>query len=151
MDVVRIGTCYVIEDSEDEVYLTRLLFDREKVALEIRHFFEYEKFYSTVVNSDEEDVQTSLTIVDLNLKLSNGIDAVAALKSEASGASRLVGICSGSEDPADKADAKTAGADFFVSKPLNLNAITQIASAIDSLEVREDDSGGSSLWRRLGN
>ncbi len=149
MDVVQIKTCYVIEDSEDEIFLTRLLFDRQNVALEIQHFFEFDTFYATVVNSTEEDLRSSLTIVDLNLKVSNGNEAVATLKSLKDGTERLVGICSGSEDPADKADAKAAGADFFVSKPLNLDAITRIASAIEALEVRQGDAGETSLWRRL--
>ena len=116
----KLRNCLLIDDSEDEVFLTSRLFKRSLVDLNIQHYATGEACLADAATSDEEAIDQSILIADLNLVTISGIDVIRSLRGTAHFSTAIMGICSGSVDPADSIAARAAGADFFVDKPLNL-------------------------------
>ena len=57
----------------------------------------------------------------------------------------LIGICSGSEDPADKRNASESGAHFFVNKPLDLRSLGDVCEACEVLKMRQSETGETTI------
>ena len=131
----KLWNCLLIDDSEDEVFLTRRLFKRSLIDLRIHHYATGEACLADAAIGDEEVTEQSILIADLNLVTISGIDVIRSLRCTASFSTTIMGICSGSVNPADSIAARSAGADFFVEKPLNLTALEEICRSVSSLEI----------------
>ena len=147
MTLKKLQTCIVIENSNDEVYVTTRLFKRLKVDLKMRHYARTDTFLIEAPNIDKEAVERSILIADLNLGMASGIDIIRTLRGITSFSTIVMGICSGSEDPAEKAKAQAAGADFFVDKPLDLTALEEICRSVPSLEFKRAADNRISLYQ----
>lgn len=137
-------TLYFIDDSDDERFLTEILFGVEKINLKIRHFFnlrEFESFFT----SQEEQKSFGLLIVDLNMPIQNGVEIVDHLKKRKKYENLIIGICTGSEDPADKKIANAAGADFFIKKPFDTNSLKKTCEVVSKLDLITNDEGQKSV------
>lgn len=135
----RIDAVHFIEDSDDEVFLTRLLFTKERVAPKLSHHHSYESFRAALATISADEPM--LVCVDLNMPGMKGTDIIASVLSGERRRHMIIGICSGSEDPADKLNAKRVGARFFVQKPLNRAALKGICSAVDELSYEVTAEG----------
>ena len=144
-DIARI---VYVEDSEDEVFLTRIVFGRERVSPELVHYARFDALERDLEGGALPELAGTLFVLDLNLKVSKGTDAVRRLRTMPVAAGAVIGVCTGSEDPADRRDAEEAGADFFVGKPLDAACLTRICDSVPALEVRRGPGGGLSLVRR---
>jgi hypothetical protein len=91
-----IADIHFIEDSEDEVFISRLLLKSQNVDVNVVHYPSYDSGKFPHVVS---------------------------------------GICTGSEDPADRLSAEKVGARFFIQKPLDLNALKSVCVVVDELEI----------------
>ncbi|MEO0386097.1 MAG: response regulator [Pseudomonadota bacterium] len=123
---------FFIDDSSDEYLLSRILFRRQGVRGTLHHFTTFDAFVDYVSARPELGTVPALVAVDLNLTLMSGTECVLRLRRRRDFDNWIVGICSGSEDPADRASSYAAGADFFVPKPLDrkcLETITRICTA----------------------
>ena len=131
-----------VEDSDDEVFLTRIVFGRERVTPELVHYPRFDALEADLESGRLGALDASLVLVDLNLKLTKGTDAVRRLREMPVAADAVIGVCTGSEDPADRRDAEDAGVDFFVAKPLDVACLARIAALVPRVElVREADGG----------
>ena len=137
-----------VEDSEDEVFLTRIVFGRERVSPELVHYARFDALERDLENGALPELAETLFVLDLNLKVSKGTDAVRRLRTLPVAASALIGVCTGSEDPADRRDAEEAGADFFVGKPLDAACLSRICHSVPALEIRRAPGGALHLARR---
>ena len=134
-----------VEDSDDEVFLTRIVFDRERVAPELVHYPRFDALEADLEGGRLGGLDASLVLVDLNLKLTKGTDAVRRLRAMPAAADAVIGVCTGSEDPADRRDAEDAGADFFVGKPLDTACLERISALVPRLELVRAPDGGVGL------
>lgn len=137
-------TLYFIDDSDDERFLTEILFGVERINLKIRHFFNLQEFES-FFTSQEEQKSFGLLIVDLNMPIQNGVEIVDHLKNRKKYENLVIGICTGSEDPADKKNANSAGADFFIKKPFDTKSLKKTCEIVPKLDLITDDEGRKSV------
>ena len=146
--MATIGRLVYLEDSEDEVFLTRIVFERERVAVPLVHYPRFDALERDLEPGELAALDDALVLVDLNLKLTDGTDAVRRLREMPAARGAVIGVCTGSEDPADRRDALAAGADFFVGKPLDTACLERICTAVDGLETVRGPDGGLGLARR---
>lgn len=141
-----IKTIHFIEDSDDEIFLARLLFETEQIDIDIVHHKYHSTFESFLqLHGIEEN---SLILVDMNMPKKRGDNALRELLQRDELANAIIGMCSGSEDPADKKNAMDAGAAFFAQKPLNLKCLKSICDQVENLFCEEKPSGEVVLVRR---
>ena len=139
-----------VEDSADEVFLTRIVFARERVAPELVHYARFDALERDLESGALPGLDTALVVLDLNLKVSKGTDAVRRLRTMPLAASAVTGVCTGSEDPADRRDVEEAGADFFVGKPLDAACLSRICASVPGLELERAPDGALSLTLTRG-
>lgn len=137
-DTVRPDTIhkvFYIDDSEDEFFLSRLLFRSQRVDIELVCFADFDDFLDDFQSRSPEEVEKAIVVVDMNLTVIKGTEGIERLRQTPMGKGVIVGVCTGSEDPADMRSAFTAGADFFVPKPLDRDCITRICKAVPTLDL----------------
>ncbi len=143
----RIEHIYLVDDSDDEIFMARIFFERQKIGAVLTSFTGVEDLYGAVQSGSGFDPATTLIVIDLNLTVCKGTEGVAHIRKMDVGPEVLIGISTGSEDPADRLLALEAGADFFVGKPLNRDSLKAIAQSVPHLEVQEGEDGVFDLYR----
>lgn len=136
----RVEAVHFIDDSDDEIFLTKILFSKEKIAPRLMPYSSFERFRDALGAAAPDEPM--LVCVDLNMPSMKGTDIIASVLADKDRPPVIIGICSGSEDPADKLNAKRVGARFFVQKPLNRAALRAICSVTEELsfDVGADDT-----------
>lgn len=145
---IEVDVIYMIDDSDDEHYLATLFFKRQGVAATLRHCYSFEDFSDLCDGEDGFDPMRSLVVVDLNLWSQTGSDIIAGLRRWPTGDQMITGICTGSEDPADRQTSFDAGADFFIGKPFDRKAVERICLEDDRLEVISGEGEPLRIARR---
>lgn len=135
----RIDLIHFIEDSDDEVFLARMLLETEEVDADIRHYSTLDAFLAIAPHRDQ--AVPMLILVDMNMPNLKGDAVIAKIIAGPLPSNSIVGMCSGSEDPADRRMALGAGAQFFVRKPLDLRCLNDICATIPQLTCIETDKG----------
>lgn len=130
-----IETLYFIDDSLDEQHVTRLLLRKSKIDIQFVPFQTAAAFEAFAASDNTINWLQSLIVFDLNLTLGSGIDALQAFKARQTHLDIIAGLCTGSADPKDRKDAIEAGANFFITKPLNLMALQVACDAVDALQL----------------
>lgn len=147
MNEIEISEVHFIDDSPDEHMLTRMMLRRSKLPIELSTHYDYGEFDAVRQATPHKSWDNVLVVFDLNLTISSGLDAIKALRSEIAYENVIAGICTGSEDPKDRKDALEAGADFFVTKPLNAATLEKICHSVPVLDMVTDDASGKRLIR----
>jgi response regulator RpfG family c-di-GMP phosphodiesterase len=129
---------HFIEDSEDEVFISRLLLKRGKFGGALIHHTSESSFRQALETKGPDAVV--LAFVDLNMPGKKGTEIVAEVLEKFKD-SVIIGICSGSEDPEDMRLSFLAGAHFFVNKPLARPAIEAACEAVPRLGLKENSEG----------
>lgn len=135
-DATRIDRMVFLDDSADEIFVTRLLLQRQKVEISLEACTTVDELDALLEGIDTDG--TFLLVVDLNLTLCTGTDVIGMLRERTPSLPMIAGICSGSDDPADRFTALGVGSDFYVGKPLDRARLHEIAAQVESLEARED-------------
>jgi response regulator RpfG family c-di-GMP phosphodiesterase len=125
---------HLVDDSDDEVFLTRILLQRDRVAMKVVHHPTYESIKNFLEEIDEK--KPILLVVDLNMPAKNGVEIISDLKTRAEERSIVMGICTGSEDPADRRQSINTGAQFFVNKPFSLKRLHIICEQTEKFKIR---------------
>lgn len=128
-----------VEDYEDEVFIAQRLLRRSRTFLRLEIYSSGDAFVRafTAPNGAPPDV----VVVDLNLPVMKGIEVLAWIKKQPYFDDTVVGICSGSEDPADERASYDAGAEFFLEKPLSRSCIETLAERFPHLVLAEVEGG----------
>lgn len=134
----RIEQIYLIDDSNDEVFMAKIFFKRQKIGASLRTFSNLEDLYDALQVGAGFDPNTALIVIDLNLTVCKGTEGVAYIRKLDIGPDVLVGISTGSEDSADRQLAEDVGADFFVGKPLNRDTLVDIVQAVPALSAQDE-------------
>lgn len=127
----KVSQLHFIEDSDDEVFLARMLLETENVDIEICHYTGLETFLS--VSKKHKQKAPLLILVDMNMPNLRGDAVIRKIVGNAFYSKTIIGMCSGSEDPADRRVALEAGAQFFVRKPLDLRCLIDICTHVPQL------------------
>ncbi len=143
-----VKTVFFVDDSSDELFLADFSFKKQEIDAELAHFVDFASFNAHLENLIPSDLQQSIGVIDLNLTISKGSDGIAELRRQARYQDFILGICSGSDDPADRQTALDAGADFFVTKPLNAAALMAICGQVPSLYHRSTSDGRVTFVRQ---
>lgn len=140
---------HFIEDSDDEVFLARLLLGSQGLHIDIVHHTSLAGMLTAVESADETPAM--LIFVDLNMPGMRGDEVIKAIRAHARFNDSIVGICTGSEDPADRKASLEAGAQFFVQKPLDVGALTKIADSEPRLDLRTNSDAHLEMWIDIGS
>lgn len=143
----RIKKLYFVDDSDDEYFMTSLMFQMQNIELELVHFADFGEFFERLNSGNIEEPTAHLFLIDMNLTVMKGTDGVKSIRGQDRWADLIVGICSGSEDPADVSSAIEAGADVFAPKPLDKSCLELICSTIADLHLIEGKNGSVELYR----
>lgn len=144
----RVEQIHFIEDSDDEVFLARLLLGSQGLHIDIVHHTCLADLLSTLVDTD--DTPAMLVFVDLNMPGMRGDAVIQTIRSHAQFNGSIVGICTGSEDPADRKASLEAGAQFFVQKPLDVSALKKISVNEPRLKLRTNSDSHLEIWIDIG-
>lgn len=140
---MKIPSIHLIDDSEDEVFLAGLLFESQGIELEIVHHEDFAVFKNTIrlhgINQD------SVILVDMNMPKMRGDHVVRQLLELDGLGDIVVGMCSGSEDPADRKAAIDAGAAFFTRKPIDMVCLQSICEQVPTLDLVRENGGSIGL------
>lgn len=133
-----IRTIFLVDDSEDEAYLTTEFFRRERVGPALVHAYNYDELRQKLDDDPHFDPERSIFALDLNLRSSRGPELIGPLREDFAEHDLIIGICTGSQDPADQKGSFDAGADFYIEKPLNRRALEQISFVDDRLTATSE-------------
>lgn len=122
-----------IDDSTDEFFLSRMLFKAERVNIDLDCYPDVDVFLAQVSGEKENALDDAIVVLDLNLTVIKGTEGVSLIRKEVFGREAIIGICTGSDDPADMKLADEAGADFYVTKPLDRSSLLEICESTAAL------------------
>lgn len=130
-----------VDDSSDEIFLTNILFQKQNIELDVVHCVDYPSFEHAIDQADKDDICSKFIVVDLNFPTLKGTDLISMMVADSRSKNWIMGICTGSDDPADKRNAFSAGAQFCVSKPLDASSLKAICDQVSRLSLRESKRG----------
>lgn len=139
----QIKDIHFLEDSDDEVFISRLKLKSQKVDIHLHHYGSPADLKKAIsVPSGDLPV---VVFIDFNLPGMKGTEVIADILKHNAGDKIIIGICSGSEDPADRRHAREVGARFFVGKPLDRKALENVCEIIQELTIRQNEDKTFSL------
>ena len=137
---------FYLDDMEDEVIITEMTFRRQKLKLDVRFFLDEADMLSALAQRRETSTALpGLIVTDLNMPGRGGVRLVESLRSETYYQHAAIGVCTGSENPADHAAALAAGADFVVVKPLDRASLLRICKETGRFQLVRHDDGKDRL------
>jgi CheY-like chemotaxis protein len=137
---------FYVDDMEDEIFITQLALQRGSLALEVSYFLDSTQMLSSLnARLDQGKALPGLIVTDLNMPVISGLDLIPKLKQDARFEGVVVGACTGSENPADKAAALNAGADVFLAKPLDRGAIQRVCEETGVFQLHTTTDGKERL------
>lgn len=137
---------HFIDDSDDEIYLAKLLLGTQKVSIAVIHHSSLAAFMEAT-GGGGEGAHPLFILVDLNMPRMRGDIAISKILDIPFFENSIIGMCSGSEDPADRQAAEKAGAQFFVQKPLEMGSLKMICETVPSLSLCQNEAGCFEIWR----
>lgn len=147
MTKTRIKSIYLMDDSSDEIYMTRLMLERGRSGLDFRGFQNVNAFFEFLAFDIEFDPLSAIIIVDMNIGLDRGTDLINRIRKLKDGNLVTAGITTGSEDPLERSTAMRSGADFFVGKPIDINVLKDICDQVKYLSIECNSDGMFEIFR----
>lgn len=139
---------FYIDDMEDEVMITEMNLRRQKLKLNVQFFLDDTDMLSVLkARHGAREALPELIITDLNMPGRGGIGLVEDLRSEPAYQDIKIGICTGSENPADRAAALAAGTDFVVIKPFDRSGLADICKETGRFHLVEGEDGKDRLYK----
>lgn len=144
-DELEIEEIHFVDDSEDEMFMSKLFFKRQKIKPRLVAHKSLAGLMD-LVDQNAVDPARAIVFFDMNLTMQRGTEGVAALR-KSLGNKVVCGIVTGSDDPADYQSAMDAGANFFVGKPLNYECIVKVCQKLDDLRLEKTENDEWKLVR----
>jgi len=142
----RISKIYLVDDSDDEIFMAKIFFKKQNIGAELTAFSRLELLYEAIFEDPAFNLRQTMLIIDLNLTVCKGTEGIIHIRNLEKDQRFLMGISTGSEDPADRHHALSVGADFFVGKPVDRATILAIADSVPNLTPQEDEGRVLNLY-----
>lgn len=127
---------FFLDDMEDEVIITELNLRRQKLKLNVQFYLDERTMFSVLDDRRQApDSLPKLIITDLNMPGRGGIGVVQSLRSDERFRDVTIGVCTGSDNPADHEAAIAAGADFAAVKPFDRKTLAHICERTGRFEL----------------
>ncbi len=137
---------FYLDDMEDEVIITELNLRRQNLNLNLKCYLDELDMLSALdERRDRSQSLPHLIVTDLNMPGRGGVGLVKALRTEAAYQDVTIGVCTGSENPADHAAALASGADFVAVKPFDRSSIATICETTGRFQLIQQDDGKTRL------
>ena len=129
----------LVEDNRsDAELLTELLSETGKAPVvhwvadgaEALKFLQRKEGYSDAVRPD-------LVLLDLGLPRVNGYEVLRTVRNRPELATLMIYVLTTSQNPADRSECETVGADAFISKPRNLKEYDMLVEKIVSGDIAD--------------
>lgn len=133
----------LIEDCDDDAVLLETLLRKEKLNIEMLRFsdgvqaFEFLRSVSSVTSDIKDQHAANLVLLDLNLPRMTGKEILKRLSDLAMTSLARFVVLSGSEDPIDKHECLTNGAQAFYVKPWDLDGYKKFVKEKLIDEIRQ--------------
>jgi chemotaxis family two-component system response regulator Rcp1 len=127
----------LVEDDEDDIYLTKKAFEQQKVAnnlhvvkdgVDAMEFLRQEKEYADKPRPD-------IVLLDLNLQTMDGDEVLAEMKDDEELHSIPVVVLTSSEAEEDIVQSYELNANAYLTKPVDFNGFLEIVESIDQFWV----------------
>lgn len=137
---------FYLDDMEDEVVITEMTLRRQKLKLHVQFFLDEVDMLSALeARLAAEEALPQLIVTDLNMPGRGGIRLVEDLRSRPGYDAVTIGVCTGSENPADRAAALAAGGDFVVVKPFDRSKLSDICETTGRFRLIAGEGGQDHL------
>ena len=112
-------TIVMVDDDEDEVFITRRLVRRSGIVNDFISERKPENLFATLesIHVKGNDVADVIVLLDINMPRQNGFETLRKIRGNAKFASAPVIMLSASDNEADMVDASELGADGYLVKP----------------------------------
>jgi DNA-binding response OmpR family regulator len=112
-------TIVMVDDDEDEVFITRRLVRRSGIVNDFISERKPENLFATLesIHDKGNDVADVIVLLDINMPRQNGFETLRKIRGNAKFASAPVIMLSASDNEADMVDASELGADGYLVKP----------------------------------
>ena len=115
---------FYVDDSRDDLFYIDYIRKKQKVDVDLFCFSTAEAAFEALEEWLERDEgMPDILVADLYMPLDSGTGLIARLRRDERFSGMRLGICSGSDAVEDRERALTAGADFYLEKPLDLAGI----------------------------
>jgi CheY-like chemotaxis protein len=119
---------FYVDDSRDDLFYAQYVCRRERQDIALSCFPTADAaFEALCVSAAEGAALPTLLIVDLYMPIDSGIGLVTRLRADQRFSSLRIAVCSGSDATADRERALACGADLYVEKPVDLNALVGLS------------------------
>jgi CheY-like chemotaxis protein len=120
----------LIEDNEDDIFITRYVIEKVRPDCEIKVIEDGEEAVNFLFGTEADFVDGDLILLDINLPKVNGLEILRLLKNEPRFKKMPVVILTSSMYGADRQKAVENGADMYVMKPLGLEEFEVVMEKI---------------------
>lgn len=121
-------TIHLADDDEDDRQLMKEAFEEADPDVKVVESENGKELIDNMKSSD--DLSDSVVVVDMNMPKMNGLEAVAAIKSDPELAAVPTVMLSTSDNPDLIRKAQEAGVDDFLTKPNSFRGLIDIARKI---------------------
>ena len=112
-------TIVMVDDDEDEVFITRRLVRRSGIVNDFISERKPEDLFATLESIHDKDDRATdiIVLLDINMPRQNGFETLRKIRGNAKFASAPVIMLSASDNEADMVDASELGANGYLVKP----------------------------------
>ena len=130
---------FLAEDNPGDVRLFCEALDSRALAFELMVAKDGEQAIAMVKSASDGRLKLDLIVLDVNLPRHKGDEVLRHIRAEPSLREVPVIVLTSSAAPADQATATWLGADFYISKPSDLEDLLGVAKVIEDVLKRNAD------------
>ncbi|MEZ2132251.1 MULTISPECIES: hypothetical protein [unclassified Sinorhizobium] len=115
---------FYVDDSKDDLFYLEYVRRRDNIPAALSCYADADTAYAALeTRLSEGSPLPSVLVADLYMAPVGGADLILRIRADGRLSKLKAGICSGSDAIGDREAAATAGADFYVGKPLDMVAL----------------------------
>jgi CheY-like chemotaxis protein len=115
---------FYVDDSRDDLFYVKFVYRKQPGDIDLHCFATADEAMSALETLHAEGrTPPQCLVVDLYMPFDSGLALIATLRADKRFASMRLGVCSGSDAVVDRQRASASGAEFYLEKPLDLDAV----------------------------
>ncbi len=115
---------FYVDDSHDDLFYAQYVCRKQGGDIDLHCFATADEAMAALktLHTQGQSLPQCL-VVDLYMPFDSGLALISTLRADARFSSMRLAVCSGSDATTDRQRALGSGADFYLEKPLDLNAV----------------------------